>query len=151
WHRRALRGAGQGGAGDRQLDPADRAQPRRARRLCRAGHRAAGGQGRLGYLGSQPRDNPRPSALGGGWAGIAYSRPLELIIGAFMNDPELLRVLQSIADSLGRLAPPVAPRTDLSGADAFVWHPEGWLEPVAAVSRVHISLLRGIDQSKQIL
>jgi predicted AAA+ superfamily ATPase len=76
---------------------------------------------------------------------------LEPIIGAFMNDPELLRVLQSIADSLGRLAPPVAPRTDLSGADAFVWHPEGWLEPVAAVSRVHISLLRGIDRSKQIL
>lgn len=68
-----------------------------------------------------------------------------------MNDPELLRVLQSIADSLARIAPPEAPRADLAGADAFVWHPEGWLEPVAAVSRVHINLLRGIDQSKQIL
>jgi hypothetical protein len=68
-----------------------------------------------------------------------------------MNDPELLRVLQSIADSLARIAPPAAPRADLAGADAFVWHPEGWLEPVAAVSRVHINLLRGIDQSRQTL
>jgi uncharacterized protein len=33
-----------------------------------------------------------------------------------------------------------------------VWQTEaGWLEPVATVSRVHISLLRGIDRSKDIL
>ncbi len=68
-----------------------------------------------------------------------------------MSDKELIDTLHKIADSLARIAPPAAPRADLAGADAFVWHPEGWLEPVAAVSRVHINLLRGIDQSKQTL
>ncbi len=69
-----------------------------------------------------------------------------------MNDPQLLQVLQMIADSLARIAPPVSRGNDLGRGDAFVWQAEGgWLEPVAAVSRVHINLLRGIDQSKQIL
>ena len=69
-----------------------------------------------------------------------------------MSDPQLLQVLQSIADSLARIAPPAARATDLARGDAFVWQADGgWLEPVAAVSRVHINLLRGIDQSKQIL
>lgn len=69
-----------------------------------------------------------------------------------MNDPQLLQVLQMIADSLARIAPPAARSNDLNRGDAFIWQAEGgWLEPVAAVSRVHINLLRGIDQSKQIL
>ena len=69
-----------------------------------------------------------------------------------MNDPQLLQVLQMIADSLARIAPPAARSNDLGRGDAFVWQAEGgWLEPVAAVSRVHINLLRGIDHSKQIL
>ena len=69
-----------------------------------------------------------------------------------MNDPQLLQVLQMIADSLARIAPPAARSNDLHRGDAFIWQADGgWLEPVAAVSRVHINLLRGIDQSKQIL
>ena len=68
-----------------------------------------------------------------------------------MNDPQLLQVLQMIADSLARIAPPAARSNDLSRGDAFIWQAEGWLDPVASVSRVHINLLRGIDQSKQIL
>ncbi|WP_119303165.1 ATP-binding protein [Dongia deserti] len=69
-----------------------------------------------------------------------------------MSDKELVDTLRTIADSLSRIAPPAARDNDLGRADAFVWQAEtGWLEPVATVSRVHISLLRGIDRSKDIL
>jgi uncharacterized protein len=69
-----------------------------------------------------------------------------------MSDKELIDTLRTIADSLGRIAPPAVRSNDLSRSDAFVWQAEGgWLEPVATVSRVHISLLRGIDRSKDIL
>jgi len=61
-------------------------------------------------------------------------------------------VLQRIADALDRLAPPAAPKIDLEAADAFVWHAEReWLEPVASVNRVDISLLKGIDRVRDIL
>jgi predicted AAA+ superfamily ATPase len=69
-----------------------------------------------------------------------------------MSDKDLLDTLRKIADSLARIAPPAARDNDLGRGDAFVWqHEVGWLEPVASVSRVHISLLRGIDRSKDIL
>jgi predicted AAA+ superfamily ATPase len=69
-----------------------------------------------------------------------------------MSDKDLLDTLRKIADSLARIAPPAARDNDLNRSDAFVWQAEvGWLEPVATVSRVHISLLRGIDRSKDIL
>jgi predicted AAA+ superfamily ATPase len=68
-----------------------------------------------------------------------------------MTDKDLLPVLQSIAASLQRLAPPAMRANDLDAADAFVWQAEGWLEPVQAVSRVHIALLRGIDRAKEML
>jgi hypothetical protein len=69
-----------------------------------------------------------------------------------MSDKELIDTLRMIADSLARIAPPATRGNDLARGDAFVWqHEGGWLEPVAAVSRVHISLLRGIDRSKEIL
>ncbi|HWT99611.1 MAG TPA: ATP-binding protein, partial [Terriglobales bacterium] len=51
-----------------------------------------------------------------------------------------------------RLAPDTAKSNDLTAADAFVWQADqSWLEPVPSVSRVHISLLQGIDASKDIL
>ena len=53
-----------------------------------------------------------------------------------MTDPNLLPLLQSIADSLARLAPPAARANDLDVSEAFVWQAEGWLEPVETVSRV---------------
>jgi predicted AAA+ superfamily ATPase len=68
-----------------------------------------------------------------------------------MTDKDLLPVLQSIAESLQRLAPPAARANDLDASDAFVWQAEGWLEPVQTVSRVHIALLRGIDRAKEML
>ena len=36
-------------------------------------------------------------------------------------------------------------------ADAFVWHPNGRLAPVARVSRVELGLLKGIDRMRDIL
>jgi len=60
--------------------------------------------------------------------------------------------LARIADALDRLAPPPAPAPDLGGADAFLWHtgPDR-LEPVPQVSRVDLSLLVGIDRSRDTL
>ncbi|MGA8552349.1 MAG: ATP-binding protein [Stellaceae bacterium] len=69
-----------------------------------------------------------------------------------MTDPELLPLLRRIAEAVERLAPAAAPPVDLDLADAFVWHADrGWLEPVDAVSRVEIGLLRGIDRVRDIL
>jgi len=70
-----------------------------------------------------------------------------------MNDkPRLEPLLTRIADALERLAPRAAPVNDLGAADAFVWHAEReWLEPVPAVNRVDIDLLKGIDRVRDIL
>ncbi len=64
-------------------------------------------------------------------------------------DSELLR---RIAEALERLAPAPAPASTLDEADAFIWNAEGpSLEPVPEVSRVDISLLRGVDRVRDIL
>ena len=66
--------------------------------------------------------------------------------------PDLLPLLNRIADALERLAPPVAPPNELEASEAFVWHADrGWLEPVHQVNRVEIGLLRGIDRVRDIL
>jgi hypothetical protein len=68
------------------------------------------------------------------------------------TNPDLLPLLNRIADALERLAPPAAPPNELEGSDAFVWHADrGWLEPVQQVNRVEIGLLRGIDRVRDIL
>jgi len=64
----------------------------------------------------------------------------------------LAPLLQRIADALDRLAPPPPPPSDLTAADAFVWHADRlWLEPVPSVSRVDLELLQGIDRVREIL
>lgn len=66
--------------------------------------------------------------------------------------PDALALLQRIAAALDRLAPPAPPKPDLAAADAFVWHPDPpKLAPVAAVSRVEIGLLQGIERQKQLV
>jgi hypothetical protein len=68
------------------------------------------------------------------------------------TNPDLLPLLNRIADALERLAPPDAPPNELEASDAFVWHADrGWLEPVQQVNRVEIGLLRGIDRVRDIL
>ena len=68
------------------------------------------------------------------------------------TEPDLLPLLNRIADALERLAPPAAPANDLESGDAFVWHADrDWLEPVHQVNRIEIGLLRGIDRVRNIL
>ena len=65
-----------------------------------------------------------------------------------MTDEPMLR----IAQALERLAPAPLPAPDFGAASAFVWHtaPDR-LEPVHTVSRIPLSLLVGVDQSRDTL
>ncbi len=59
---------------------------------------------------------------------------------------------ERIAAALERLAPPVPASPDFAAADAFAWHPDGRrLAPVPRVSRVDMSLLKGIDRVRDLL
>jgi predicted AAA+ superfamily ATPase len=60
-------------------------------------------------------------------------------------------VLERIAGALERLAPGSALRPDLTVADAYIWHPNGQLAPVARVNRVDMSLLKGIERVRDVL
>ena len=61
-------------------------------------------------------------------------------------------VLRRIANALERLAPVAGGGADFTAADAFVWQQNGRkLIPVPRVSRVGMSLLKGIDQVRDIL
>ncbi len=75
--------------------------------------------------------------------------------GAMPKDPsndEYAETLRRIAAALDRLAPPPPPAHDLGAASAFIWNASlRRLEPVARVNRVDIDLLRGIDQTRDIL
>ena len=65
-----------------------------------------------------------------------------------MSDRELCR----IADALERLRPAPEPAPDFSAASAFVWHTDpDRLEPVKEVNRVDVSLLVGVDRSRDTL
>ena len=69
-----------------------------------------------------------------------------------MSERDLVPLLHRIADALERLAPAGAAVNAFTAADAFVWHADReWLEPVPAVNRVPIGLLRGIDRVRDIL
>jgi len=62
----------------------------------------------------------------------------------FLSETE--QILSRIADALERLAPPALHSANLDAADAFVWNAEAnRLEPVGEVSRVDLSLLKGVD------
>ncbi|WP_390914394.1 DUF815 domain-containing protein [Pseudosulfitobacter sp. SM2401] len=65
-----------------------------------------------------------------------------------MTDEPMLR----IAQALERLAPAPLPAPDFGAASAFVWHtaPDR-LEPVHTVSRIPLSLLVGVDRSRDTL
>ncbi|MFI5022921.1 MAG: ATP-binding protein [Alphaproteobacteria bacterium] len=69
-----------------------------------------------------------------------------------MADPDFETMLARIAAALDRLAPPPSAAPDLDQADAFVWHAEGdWLDPIDAVNRVELDLLKGIARQRDIL
>ncbi|MDQ2088349.1 ATP-binding protein [Marimonas arenosa] len=57
-----------------------------------------------------------------------------------------------IAAALERMSPAPLAAPDFAAADAFVWHVEpDRLEPVAKISRVDLSLLVGVDRSRDTL
>jgi uncharacterized protein len=69
-----------------------------------------------------------------------------------MPDPEFEALIRRIADALDRLAPAEPPKSDISAAEAFVWHADrAWLEPVPRVNRVDLGLLIGLDRSRETL
>lgn len=69
-----------------------------------------------------------------------------------MTESDLAPLLRRIADALERLVPPAPLAPDWRAADAFVWHAEGErLEPVAAVNRIPLDLLKGIGAVRDIL
>jgi len=69
-----------------------------------------------------------------------------------MSKPRQVAELQRIAEAMVRLAPPPAAAPPWPGSQAFVWNgPVGGLNPVAKVNRVDISLLKGVDQARDIL
>ena len=60
--------------------------------------------------------------------------------------------LERIASALERLSPPPFEPPDFDAAEAFVWQVKpDRLQPVAAVNRVPLELLRGIDRARDIL
>jgi len=59
--------------------------------------------------------------------------------------------LETIAASLPGSAAGQKSVNPLAAAEAFVWHPGGRLIPVPHVSRVELSLLKGIDRMRDIL
>jgi predicted AAA+ superfamily ATPase len=62
------------------------------------------------------------------------------------------QLLERIAIALERNAGPAPGPVDMTGADAFVWHPRGRsLVAVPRVNRVDIVLLQGIDRVRDIL
>jgi predicted AAA+ superfamily ATPase len=60
-------------------------------------------------------------------------------------------VPERIAAALERLAPAAVAAADFDAADAFIWHPDGRVTPVARVNRVEMALLKGIDRVRDVL
>jgi predicted AAA+ superfamily ATPase len=63
----------------------------------------------------------------------------------------IARALEAIATHLSAGSLTSGGADSLGSADAFVWHPERRLVPVPRVSRVDLSLLRGIEHVRDIL
>ncbi len=63
----------------------------------------------------------------------------------------IARALEAIAAHLSATAAAADAVQSFTGADAFVWHPNGRLTKVARVSRVELGLLKGIDRMRDIL
>jgi uncharacterized protein len=82
-------------------------------------------------------------------AKIASKRPTEL-----PADDVPMRIalaLETIAAHLSASASAAGAPQSFANADAFVWHPNGRLTEVARVSRVELTLLKGIDRMRDIL
>lgn len=62
------------------------------------------------------------------------------------DDAALIERLERLAAALERLAPPTPQKPDFKAAEAFVWHADTErFEPVGAVNRVPLKLLKGVE------
>jgi predicted AAA+ superfamily ATPase len=66
-------------------------------------------------------------------------------------DERIALALEAIAAGMAAASPTARNADSLKSADAFVWHPDGRLAPVPKVSRVDLSLLKGIDRMRDTL
>jgi predicted AAA+ superfamily ATPase len=96
-----------------------------------------------------PRATPKAASRKGAKVASKYPSPKE----SSKDDTEgrVVRALETIAAHLSANAPAAAAPESFRDADAFVWHPNGRLTPVARVSRVELGLLKGIDRMRDIL
>jgi uncharacterized protein len=96
-----------------------------------------------------PRATPKLASRKGAKVASKYPSPKE----SSKDDTEgrVVRALETIAAHLSACAPAAAAPESFRDADAFVWHPNGRLMPVARVSRVELGLLKGIDRMRDIL
>jgi hypothetical protein len=96
-----------------------------------------------------PRATPKLASRKGAKVASKYPSPKE----SPKDDTEgrVARALETIAAHLSANAPAAAAPESFRDADAFVWHPNGRLTPVARVSRVELGLLKGIDRMRDIL
>jgi predicted AAA+ superfamily ATPase len=67
------------------------------------------------------------------------------------NTARIAAALETIAAHLSAHAAPPLASHSFADADAFVWHPNGRLTKVPRVSRVELTLLKGIDRMRDIL
>ena len=69
-----------------------------------------------------------------------------------MSQELLTDKLDRLIAVLERMAPPTARPIDLGVADCFVWNPDHLaFDPVSKVNRIDISLIRGVDNVRDIL
>jgi predicted AAA+ superfamily ATPase len=67
------------------------------------------------------------------------------------HSARIATALEAIAAHLAANAPAQQKPFSFAEADAFVWHPNGRLSTVPRVSRVELTLLKGIDRMRDIL
>ena len=70
-----------------------------------------------------------------------------------MENDNILKTLERIAEALERISPPKPKHNNLEVGDAFVWNADGEsLELILSVSKIQIQLLKGIElQQKELL
>jgi len=80
---------------------------------------------------------------------LTTNRPASLV--ADDTPVRIALALEAIAAQLSANAPAPANPPSFGNADAFVWHPNGRLTEVTRVSRVEMTLLKGIERMRDIL
>ena len=69
-----------------------------------------------------------------------------------LDDDAIVQQLKRIADALERQFPPLPDRANVLQADAYIWHSDiRKLVPVNSVNRLSLSLLRGVNEQRDLL